>query len=67
MELKDESIMPFGKHKGFQMQAIPDDYLLSFWFENKVAFQTIAGNKLMKDDARAVMEYIEDSFNESQL
>ena len=37
MALTDESIMPFGKHKGEKMANVPASYLLWLYEENKCA------------------------------
>ena len=33
MKLKDQDRMPFGKHKGMPMEAVPARYLLWMWDE----------------------------------
>lgn len=43
-ELTDISIMPYGKHKGLQMQDVPADYFNWLWHN---------GHKLNKTDAVA--------------
>ena len=65
--MTDESIMPFGRHKGEPMANVPDKYLKWLWHENKVAFNTQMGYQLMKPELREVMEYIEDCFDEKEL
>jgi len=63
----DDSIMPFGEFKGERIVDVPDSRLLFYWGENKVAFQFQQGRALMSESMLAVMEYIEDSFDEKQL
>ena len=65
MELKDESTMPFGRYAGKEMEKIPDEYLKWFWNENVYLWK--ANRRRMGDSQRAVMQYIEDSFNEKDL
>ena len=65
--MTDDSLMPFGKHEGVKMANVPDQYLIWFFKENKVAFNTQMGRQLMKPERLEVMEYIEDSFDEKDL
>lgn len=51
--MDDESIMPYGKHKGEQMIDVPDDYLIWLYKNDKCSGQ--------------VRAYIKDCFNESDL
>lgn len=67
MELTDSSEMPFGEFKGRPMANVPDSRLLFYWGENKVAFQFQQGRALMSASMLAVMEYIEESFDENRL
>lgn len=36
MKISDESLMPFGKHKGEKMANVPADYLLWLYENSKV-------------------------------
>lgn len=67
--MNDESIMPFGKHKGKEMINIPDDYLLWFWNQNKASYQraVIPSQCHLPKDVIEIMIYIEESFNEKDL
>ena len=58
--MDDNSIMPFGRHKGSAMVAIPDEYLLWFWGENSTLYKRgdLSGETLL------VMKYIDDSFED---
>ena len=62
-KLKDESIMPFGAHKGNEMANIPDNYLYWYWGENKEDYQ----KGKLNGYGRRVMDYIRDSFNAKDL
>lgn len=35
MKLTDQSLMPFGKHRGKNMEDVPASYLLWLWEEDK--------------------------------
>lgn len=37
MKITDDSIMPWGAHKGKQMSEVPDSYLLWLYENNKVS------------------------------
>ena len=37
MKMTDKSIMPFGKHKGKQLDQVPADYLMWLYENNKVS------------------------------
>ena len=45
--LEDDSEMPFGKYKGFRMNAVPADYLHYLWT-----------NGLSEDERSSVADYI---------
>jgi len=51
--LEDDSLMPFGKHKGEMMQDVPASYLHYLW-NNGLKNQTKTSN---------VARYIEDNIN----
>jgi hypothetical protein len=44
--LTDNDLMPFGKHRGTRMKAVPADYFFWLWteagFEDKVAVDPVA-------------------------
>lgn len=62
-DYNDETIMPFGKHKGEKLVDVPDDYLLWFWGENKEAYKQQGGSTLGAYQHR-LMDYISDSFTD---
>lgn len=64
--LTDDSAMPFGVYKGKPMIEVPDSYLKTFWKANRDDFVGAEGFALSEDSYR-VMQYIQDSFNESEL
>jgi hypothetical protein len=54
--LTDESKMPFGKYKGYQMQSVPGQYLM--WLGNELAAKDI-----LRPAENAVFNYIEDNLD----
>lgn len=58
MPLTDESIMLFGKHKGKQLEDVPDEYLLWLWNESK---QDYKDGKIGYKPKAELMGYIEDN------
>lgn len=52
--LNDDSIMPFGMHKGKKMEDIPATYFIWLWSEGKAAKNTDVGNYIVRnlDDLR---------------
>lgn len=64
--MNDESIMPFGKHKGKPMIEVPDEYLLWFWRQNKEFFKKHTDFALGDYQAN-VMRYVEDCFDAQDL
>lgn len=51
--------MPFGKHKGKEMQDVPASYLLHLYHENKTNFTS--QSHMMPPPSKQVMIYIEDN------
>ena len=64
--MNDESIMPFGKHKGKAMIDVPDTWLLWFWGENEQDYKNSDGFALNPDQFE-IMKYIEDCFDIKDL
>lgn len=57
-ELTDESIMPFGKHKGTKLANVPADYLL-FCYQN---YKLIAPlKKYIEDNMDSIKQEIRNS------
>lgn len=54
-ELTDTDLMPFGKHKGTEMQDVPASYLLWLWDEMD------GGLSINSPDSQRVYNYIEDN------
>lgn len=54
----DETLMPFGEHKGTPLAKVPDHWLL--WFQDINTDEYEAG--LMSGDRLKLMEYIEEYF-----
>jgi uncharacterized protein (DUF3820 family) len=53
-ELDDESPMPFGKHKGVPMSAVPASYLHWMWFAGKKDDPTCSVHKYIKSRKHAL-------------
>jgi len=64
--INDNSIMPFGKHKGEKMANVPDGWLLWFWGENKQAYEKDGGLALSTEQ-KEIMEYIYSCFEDKDL
>lgn len=64
LQFTDTSQMPFGEHKGKQLQDVPDSYLAWVWSENKEDY--LAG-KITWDKKQALMVYIEDNLDSIDL
>jgi uncharacterized protein (DUF3820 family) len=60
--MKDDSIMPFGKHKGKPLADVPGEYFHWLWGENVEEFKYLRTRMKMAVSVREVMQYIEDSF-----
>lgn len=58
-ELTDSCLMPFGEHKGKEMEQVPAQWLMWFWGKNKLQYK---GNVLKPMQFR-VCEYIEDNLD----
>lgn len=61
--MDDNSIMPFGKHKGEKMANVPDDYLDWYWGENEIAYYGRRLNPVQTE----IMEYIEENLPDKRL
>lgn len=57
-ELTDESIMPFGKHKGTKLANVPADYLL-FYYQNYKLSATL--KKYIEDNMDSIKQEIRNS------
>ena len=55
-KLNDDSLMPFGKHKGTKMKDVPADYLLWFFEEKSSALSST-----LSSQDETVLEYIDDN------
>ena len=55
--------MPFGKHRGKEMEDVPAKYLFWIWDENSVAYKE---NRINNGATVAVMAYIEDNWQALQ-
>jgi uncharacterized protein (DUF3820 family) len=56
MEITDNSIMPFGEHKGKTMANVPDSYLL-FLYENCKIWPNL--RKYIADNMDSIIQNIE--------
>lgn len=59
MTLADNSPMPFGKHKGTDMEDVPAAYLIYLWDENKTKYES----KQLNTDMMNVMDYINENMD----
>ena len=59
MKLTDQSLMPFGKYVGDQMEKVPAAYLLWLWDNTDMHDR----NKQYREEGFAVHDYIRDNFN----
>ena len=57
-KLTDNSIMPWGKHKGKKLANIPNDYLL--WLRDEIQ-KTVPIRRSL--DNKELLEYIEDNMD----
>lgn len=58
----DNSIMPFGAHKGKELANVPDNYLRWFWNENVSRYKSKGGSTLGAHQHN-LMVYIEDNLD----
>jgi uncharacterized protein (DUF3820 family) len=60
MRYTDKDRMPFGKYVNIPLEQVPDAYLLWLYRENK-------GKTSISYNCRALLKYIEESFDEKKL
>ena len=60
MILEDLSPMPFGKHKGDDMEDVPAQYLMWLWNQNEEDYNL---ERHMSTNKKAVMDYIKDNMD----
>ena len=56
MKLNDSSIMPFGQFKGYEMAAVPCQYLK--WF-----YDTFSKQSVFTEPVKAVLDYASDDID----
>jgi uncharacterized protein (DUF3820 family) len=54
-KLTDDSLMPWGKHKGMQMANVPADYLLYLYEEDKMSGEVL---EYVKDNIEVLRQEI---------
>jgi len=56
--MKDDDLMPFGKHKGKAMANVPASWLVWFWESNETAYK---GGVMLGVEAQMVMGYLKET------